>query len=247
MPLPPEMDQEIRRRFDELIVEATELIPKMEAYADEIERMELQIGFVSHLDYGHIPEFQSLVVRASSLTEKVYRGSDRGLEVKDFINQPADKSGRKSAVENILGTMQGLQDDYVNGFLDNLEERIVANISSDYMAHVDEILVAGQSDKYDHIFAAVICGVNLENALRQLCARQSPPIKTAKPNRRPKRLGDLIAALQNANVYNALKADRLRAWAKVRNHAAHGEFEEFNRHDVEDMIKGVRNFLADYL
>ena len=140
-----------------------------------------------------------------------------------------------------------LKDDYENGFLDNLEERIVANISSDYMSQVDEILVAGQSDKYDHVFAAVICGVNLENALRQLCLRQSPPIDTAKPNGRPKRLGDLIPALQKVNAYNALKADQLRAWAKVRNHAAHGEFEEFNRTDVEDMVKGVRNFLADYL
>jgi len=174
-------------------------------------------------------------------------GSERVREVTERLMHRVDHLDETIAIQYIVGTLRGLKDDYENGFVDELEEQIVANISLDYMAQVDEILVAGQSDKYDHIFAAVICGVNLENALRQLCLRQSPPIETEKRNGRPKRLGDLIPALQKGNVYNALKANQLRAWAKVRNHAAHGEFDEFNRTDVEDMVKGVKNFLGDYL
>ena len=47
--------------------------------------------------------------------------------------------------------------------------------------------------------------------------------------------------------YNETKAKLLRAWAGIRNNAAHGEFEHFKRADVEVMIQGINNFLADYL
>lgn len=256
MPLPPALDHKIRSRFDELIDEGNDLIARMTIFAEEQKRIERErnargdgVVSIRRTNYGYPTEYQAHVVKVLNLIELVLGNTTKGHEVvQDIRNRAYEWDwGKTSTIRFILGTLHGLKNDYENGFLDTLEERIVAGISADYMTQVDEILAAGQSDNYDHIFAAVICGVNLENALRQLCSRQSPPIETAKPNRRPKRLGDLIAALQKANLYNALKGDQLRAWAKVRNHAAHGEFEEFNRNDVEDMVKGVRNFLADYL
>jgi len=45
---------------------------------------------------------------------------------------------------------------------------------------------------------------------------------------------------------NELKAKQLRAWADIRNAAAHGEFDKFKRADVEGMIRGVSDFLATY-
>ena len=53
--------------------------------------------------------------------------------------------------------------------------------------------------------------------------------------------------LKKAGVFNELRAKQLRAWADVRNNAAHGEFDQFQRADVEQMIQGISNFLADYL
>lgn len=143
--------------------------------------------------------------------------------------------------------MQGLRDNYENGFLDNLEERIVANITADYLTQVEGLLDVGQPGQYDHVPAAVLCGTVLEDALRRLCERQTPQVPTRKPNGDPKNLDSLIQDLQTANVFNKLKADQLRAWAKIRNSAAHGKFSEFDRNDVELMVNGVKNFLADYL
>lgn len=225
MPLPPELDQKIRSRFDELIQEADELIR----------------------EGGDSAEHEAFLTKSLSLTNKVFDGSERGREIAERINLKFHQLRMTSALNAVRGILQGLRDDYENGFLDDLEDTIVANISSDYMAQVEEILTEGRSDTYDHIFAAVICGAVLEDALRRLCERQTPPISTRRRNGKPKRLDAMVSELQMAKVYNALKADQLRAWAKVRNHAAHGEFEEFNRTDVEDMVKGVRNFLADYL
>lgn len=44
-----------------------------------------------------------------------------------------------------------------------------------------------------------------------------------------------------------ISASQLRSWAGTRNHAAHGEFDDFNRNDVGQMIKGINTFLADYV
>ncbi|MYD11283.1 MAG: DUF4145 domain-containing protein [Chloroflexi bacterium] len=245
MPLPPELDQRIRNRFDELIVEANDLISKMVAH-DKATRHKSNSPYPN---YGHGAEYQAIVVKVTSLIETVLPDSERGQKVaQDIGNRAYERNwDLTSALRFTIGTLQGLKDDYENGFLDNLEKRIVANISSDYMAQVEEILAAGQSDEYDHIFAAVMCGAILEDALRRLCSRQSDPIATIKDNGQPKRLNSLIAALQQENVFKAVKADQLRTWSRIRNHAAHGEFTEFNRNDVEQMVKGVKNFLAEYL
>jgi hypothetical protein len=237
LPLPPEQDQKIRNRFDELIDEANELIPKM----NEHKRLNPTRHFPN---YGHVSEFQAIGIKVKNLIETVLGESQQQLELTAQIKNLARKP---SALEHMIGTLQGLKNTYENGFLDNLEEKIVANISADYMTQVEELLGEGQPGQYDHVPAAVLCGAVLEDALRRLCDRQTPPVPTEKPNGQPKALNALIQDLQKANAFNKLKAQQLRGWAQVRNSAAHGKFDEFSRDDVELMVKGVNNFLADYL
>ncbi len=240
MPLPPALDQKIRSRFDELIDETDELSLKMRAHN------KANPGRVTS-NYGHISEFQAVVVKVLSLIETVLGDSQQRHEVTESIRQRTRNSGTPSVLENINGTLRGLKDVYENGFLDDLEARVAANISADYMTQVEGLLDEGQPGQYDHVPGAVLCGAVLEDALRRLCERQTPQVATRKPNGDPKNLNSLIQDLQKANVFNKLKADQLRSWAKVRNYAAHGEFSEFNRDDVELMVSGVKNFLADYL
>ncbi len=247
MPLPPELDQKIRSRFDELITEANELIPKMKEYGAVYDRRQANSNVIGPTYYGHVSEFQSIVVKLLSLINVLLGDSERGREVADGIKNRIDGSRVPSDLEYFVGTLQGLKDDYQNGFLDSLEERIVANISADYMIQVEGLLDEGQPGQYDHVPAAVLCGALLEDALRRLCDRQTPQVPTDKPNGRPKALNALIQDLQKANAFNKLKAQQLRGWVQVRNSAAHGKFDEFSRDDVELMVNGVRNFLADHL
>jgi hypothetical protein len=93
----------------------------------------------------------------------------------------------------------------------------------------------------------ILAGAVLEKALRKLCDEHQPPIATVDGNGNPKTLNPLIDDLKKANVFNELKAKQLRAWADIRNKSAHGQFDQFKRTDVEQMIAGVRTFLADYL
>ena len=220
MPLPPALDQKIRNRFDELIEESNNLSQEGGSDADH----------------------EAFFVKTLSLTNTVFGGSERGFKIEKRINQHLGQWIPSAASGYIKGILQGLKDDYENGFLDNLEERIVADISADYMSQVEALLNEGQ-----YVPAAVLCGAVLEDALRRLCDRQTPQVLTDKPNGRPKALNALIQDLQKANAFNKLKAQQLRGWAQIRNSAAHGKFDEFSRDDVELMVKGVKTFLADNL
>ena len=67
MPLPPELDQKIRARFDVLILEANDLISRMEAYAEEQRRIEregthgVRVSFQSALpNMGMLPNIKPL-------------------------------------------------------------------------------------------------------------------------------------------------------------------------------------------
>lgn len=243
----PDLDEKIRNRFDELIAEANELIPKMQEYGDAYDLEQAQSIYIGPTYYGHVSEFQEIVVKLLSLTNTLLGDSERGREVADGIKNRISSGRFPSDLEYFIGTLRGLKDDYENGFLDDLEKRVVANISADYMTQVEGLLDEGKPGQYDHVPAAVLCGAVLEDALRRLCDRQTPQVPTDKPNGRPKALNALIQDLQKANAFNKLKAQQLRGWAQVRNSAAHGKFDEFSREDVELMVKGVKNFLADYL
>jgi len=225
LPIPPELDKKIRKRFDELIEEGNHLSRENASTAD----------------------YEAFVTKSQSLTNTLFGGSDRELKIEKRINYLFDRWIPSEVHRYILGIVRGLKDDYENGFLDNLEERIVADISADYMTQVEGLLDEGRSGQYDHVPGAVLCGAVLEDALRRLCDRQTPQVRTDKPNGRPKALNALIQDLQQANAFNKLKAQQLRGWAQIRNSAAHGKFDEFNRDDVELMVNGVKNFLADYL
>lgn len=159
-----------------------------------------------------------------------------GIETGCLVNPPTQ-----------VGLLKAIRNDFEHGFLDDLSEQIEAEIASDYMGQAEQLLAEGQSGKFDHVPAAVLTGAVLENALRKLCQRQSPSILTHKPNGQPLTLGPLIEALKKANAIKQTEAAQLMSWAQIRNKAAHGEFDQFHRGQVESMVRGVEDFLARHL
>lgn len=150
-------------------------------------------------------------------------------------------------LQQAVSLLRGIKDDFEKGFLDDMATAIEAEIASDYMGQAEQLLAESHRGKFDHVPAAVLGGAVLENALRKLCDQHQPPIAQKAPNGNHKTLTPLIDELKKAGVFNEAKAKQLRAWADIRNLAAHGEFNQFKRTDVEAMISGINNFLADHL
>jgi hypothetical protein len=244
MPLPPDIDQLIRTRFEKLVTEAEEVFQK----AQEDARQSMPGGIPSGLMREKVvlsgSSFDALKTKFLSVLHLLAGGSKSVsmliMDVHALMNTP-------SGVDSIVGKIKGLKDDYESGMLINLVEVIEANVVSDYLGQAEGLLKEGQPGKFDHVPAAVLLGAILEDGLRRLCQRQTPPVDIVKPNGEPKMLNLLIDDLKKANVFNELNAKQLRVWAEIRNKAAHGEFEQFTRPDVEQMLTWVQRFLADYL
>ena len=55
------------------------------------------------------------------------------------------------------------------------------------------------------------------------------------------------ADLAKKGIYNKLQQKRITTLADIRNSAAHGKEDEFTHDDVNNMIREVEQFLANYL
>jgi hypothetical protein len=234
-------------RFEDLIAEGERILKTAKAIPAEVAYNELtgrhyqrRSGY-QELDW---PQFVEWRTKAVTLLSHVLPT--------DHVHFPAVKTMpnlqcTEEKLEAGISMLKGVKDDLEKGFLDNIFSRIEAEIASDYMGQAEQLLSEGHSGKFDHVPAAVLAGAVLEKGLRTLCARQQPAIPVVTSKGESKTLNPLIDDLKKAGVFNELKAKQLRAWADIRNKAAHGEFDQFKRSDVEQMIQGVTNFLADSL
>ena len=157
------------------------------------------------------------------------------------------RSGLAGPFRHLAARLRALHDDFANGFIGDLGSQIEAEIAADYLGQAERLLGEGQSGKFDHVPAAVLAGSVLEKTLRAFCGRQQPPVATVNATGGPLTLAPLIDGLKKAGLFNEVRAKQLRHWADIRNSAAHGKFEEFDRNQVEAMVKGIEQFLAEHL
>ncbi|EGK83701.1 DUF4145 domain-containing protein [Microcoleus vaginatus PCC 9802] len=245
MRLPPSILNKYLDRFDELIQEGERIykvikdIPTVKFSApgevirpltqQELEaRQKLQGWYLNYLSLlDQIIPPRSVHRKLLDETESYYDASDK--------------------LNTYIYRLKGLKEDFQKGYLGDLGLEIEAAIVADYMGQAEQLLAEGQSGKYDYVPAAVLAGAVLEKSLRTLCDKQSPSISRVNNNGKPLTLTPLIDVLKKNNLFNELTAKQLRGWADIRNSAAHGHFDEFNRSQVDLMIQGINNFLATHM
>ncbi|MFC1558523.1 HEPN domain-containing protein [candidate division KSB1 bacterium] len=132
--------------------------------------------------------------------------------------------------------LEAAYNDYCGGYLFDVKDLITADVFDDFLEMAEYLL----GESYEDASAVLIGGV-LENALRKLCARNDIEL----PNN-PK-LNWMNQELMKKGVYNKLVFKQVTAWADIRNNAAHGNYNEYSKEDVEDMAKKVRRFITEYL
>lgn len=149
-----------------------------------------------------------------------------------------------AAVLDTVGFLRGIRDDFDKGFLTPLSNKIESEIASDYLAQAAGLLDESHEGKFHHIPAAVLAGAVLEKALRSLCEKREPPI-SSRANGKFKMMKVLVEDLKNAKVLSKALSAQISFWIILRNHAAHGEFDQVKRADVEAMVSGVQHFVRE--
>ena len=118
---------------------------------------------------------------------------------------------------------------------------VSAEIFSDFLEMASYLLELNYKDP-----AAVVSGSVLEEHLRQLSQRSG--ISTTEAGRDgkmlPRKAEMLNQDLKKASVYNMLEQKSVTAWLDLRNKAAHGEYNQYNRDQVLAMLQGINDFIA---
>ncbi len=247
MKLPDAILAKTLARFDSLIAEGRNILTSAQDVAPSTRRNRIT-GEVFQIGQGYkkvdTERFIEWRTKAATLLALVV---PKGHVHRQAVEDLTKLQESHQLLQQSVSLLRGVRDDLDKGFLDDMAGAIEAEIASDYMGQAEELLAEGQRGKFDHVPAAVLAGAVLEKALRTLCIQQQPPIPLKTPKGDSKTLGPLVDDLKKAGVFNEAKAKQLRAWAAIRNLAAHGEFTQFKRTDVEGMVSGINTFLADYL
>lgn len=134
----------------------------------------------------------------------------------------------------LLGILKSAKEDYEYGMMLDLKTVVEAEIFDDFLEQAQYLVDNGYFAP-----SAVIAGCVLEDALRKLCIKAE-----IEMNDRPK-LDKMNADLAREGIYNKLTQKQVTAWADLRNKAAHGLWDEFNKDDVRFFIQGLRVFMMN--
>ncbi len=136
-------------------------------------------------------------------------------------------------LKRLKAIFSAAKEDFHGGYLSSVKALVQAEVFDSELEQANELLSSGYCAA-----AAVIAGVVLETALRDLCDRNGIPHG---------KLDKMNADLAKASVYNIFNQKRITALADIRNSAAHGKPDKFTNQDVDNMIKDVNRLLSDYL
>lgn len=135
----------------------------------------------------------------------------------------------------VLGALSVVRKEVEKGLLYKISDLIKAEVFANFLESAKYFL-----DSNHKIPAAVIIGGVLEDELRNLCDKNG--IATKNTNGKSLTTEPMNVELTKAGIYNSVIKLQITTWADVRNHAAHGRYDEFTNEQVEKMYDFVLNF-----
>jgi HEPN domain len=189
--------------------------------------------------YDHYPselEYQRFKTEAMNLIRRSCgEDSDHYQELKRLANTK-EMSRNSYYFVHCFGIVEAAKRDFDAGLLFDMRRLIFAEVLGDFIEQAETLLDHGY-----HVPAASLAGAVLEDSLRKLCDEHNIPIPSST------KIDSLNSELARNGVYDKLIQKRITAIADIRNNADHGHYNKFKPEDVDDMIKWVRRFTADYL
>lgn len=218
------MNRVFKQRFDELEAQAIQVEASKKMYHDEL------FGSGENIDNYLLLNWK---VKVKNLLSKVCGEESQHFQQFEKHENSGGFLTNCPIFESLKAVFLAAKEDFEGGYLSSMKTLVQAEVFDSELEQADELFSNGY-----YIAAAVIAGVVLETALRELCDRNG--ILHGK-------LDKMNADLVKAGVYNRLNQKRITALADIRNSAAHGKPDGFTNQNVSDMIREVRQFLSDHL
>src|SRR6266480_317519 len=193
-----------------------------------------------HYDLASWPEFVEWRTSCTAVLDQIVPTASL---LRKTVDQFHTLDNEPNKVQFAMAFLRSVKKEVENGSLDSLALQVESAVLSDYLGQA-ELILKETIGELTHVPAAVLAGASLERSLRTMCLCLEPPERVVNDKDGFLGMNALIDALKRRQVFNELQAKQLRAWAAIRNSAAHGKFEEFTRHQVEQMLEGIGAFLA---
>jgi hypothetical protein len=189
-----------------------------------------------HDDLSDLPknDRQALVTRCIGAIDRIAGSrSTYANEAQRIIKQ---SPALHLQMPGVVGVVQALRDDLKSGYLQTFSEIVHAEVFSDFLDMAQHLNKTGYKDP-----AAVIAGSTLESHLKELATKNSIP--TSDPPGRPVKADKLNADLAKAGAYGILDQKSITAWLDLRNKAAHGNYSEYTKEQVDSLISSTADFI----
>lgn len=134
------------------------------------------------------------------------------------------------------GILKAAKKDIEEGHLKRLETLVAADIFEDFLEMAEHLVEQGYKDP-----AAMLVGAVLEDGLRKIAKNSDITLKSKED------IGSLNQKIAGAQIYNRIVHKKIYVWNEIRNKADHAYFEKYTLNEVKEMLKGVRDFLGQYL
>ncbi len=142
-------------------------------------------------------------------------------------------------VSIVTELLRGVHHELEKGLLFDIKRLLQADIFDDFLEMAKYMLKMNYKDA-----SAVIIGCVLEDSLRKLAEANN--IEIVK-NGKSLTIDPLNIALAKAGVYDKLVQKQITSWADLRNKAAHGQFDDYDKNQVELMLLFTIDFCVRYL
>ncbi|MFE9099863.1 hypothetical protein [Actinomadura geliboluensis] len=162
-------------------------------------------------------------------------GTNFALSAKQLFETESRVSAQ-GAVEGVAGILEAWARSTRESWAQALPFEVQARIeaATDLMEQVQQLL---SDPKVHHAAPVVLAGAALEEFLRSRITTKGL-IHSSKPG-----INAYAAALQAEGDLSRQEVKNITSWAGLRNHAAHGEFDQFSREEARIMVMGVNLFL----
>lgn len=143
-------------------------------------------------------------------------------------------------VATVTGIIKAVKHEVERGLLLDVRQLLRADIFADFLEMAEYLLKENYKDA-----SAVIIGSVLEDSLRKLAEVNGISIVSSTGKKLT--IDPLNSELAKASIYDRLIQKQITSWADLRNKAAHGKYDEYDKKQVEMMLLFSQNFCAQYL
>ncbi len=146
-----------------------------------------------------------------------------------------------AAKNSMIATLNSFIEYVESGLLEGIspERQAQLDVVSDFLEQADNLL---QAKDIHPAAPAVIIGATLEEFLRTWIEAENLSLGNKKPS-----LENYSQTLREADFITKQDAKDLTSWGGIRNHAAHGEWDEVSdKRRISLMLEGVNLFMRKY-